>query len=113
MSFTNATKEAAALAVTALGNTVSLHTADPGITGANEAAGGAPAYSRKTTTWSGGGADGSVAGTPVAFDVPAGTYTHIGVWDGATFIGGFPLSSSTGALPGQTVVNVTPTITVN
>lgn len=113
MAFTNATKEAAALAVTALGNSISLHTADPGTTGTAEATGGSPAYARKTTTWTGGASDGSVSGSLVAFDVPAGTYTHIGVWNGSTFIGGFPLSSSTGALPGQASVAVTPTITVN
>lgn len=116
MAFTNATKEAGALAVTGLGNWISLHTSDPGTTGTGEASGGSPAYARKQTTWTGGAADGSVTGSQVAFDVPAGTYTHIGVWSAATagtFVGGFALSSSTGALPGQTTVNVTPTVTVN
>lgn len=116
MAFTNATKEAGALAVTGLGNWISLHTSDPGTTGTGEASGGSPAYARKQTTWTGGAADGSVAGSPVAFDVPAGTYTHIGVWSAATagtFVGGFALSSSTGALPGQTTVNVTPSVTVS
>ena len=116
MAFTNATKEAAALAVSGLGNYISLHTADPGTTGASEASGGAPAYARKQTTWAGGTADGAVVGSAVTFDVPAGTYTHIGVWSAATagtFVGGFALSSSTGALPGQASVAVTPTITVS
>ena len=115
MAFTNDTKEAAALAVTARGNWISLHTADPGTTGTGEATGGSPAYARKQTTWSGGAADGSVPGSAVAFDVQAGAYTHIGVWTAATagtFVGGFALSSSTGALPGQAVVNVTPTVSV-
>lgn len=116
MVFTNATKEAAALAVTGLGNWISLHTTDPGTTGTGEASGGSPAYARKQTTWTGGAADGSVTGSQVAFDVPAGTYTHIGVWSAATagtFVGGFELSSSTGALPGQTTVNVPPSVTVS
>jgi len=113
MAFTTATKEAAALAVSALGNTISLHSADPGTTGAGEATGGSPAYARKTTTWAGGASDGSVSGSPVAFDVPAGNYGWIGIWNGSTFIAGFPLASPTGALPGQTTVTVTPTITVN
>lgn len=113
MAFTNAAKEAAALAITALGASISLHTGDPGTTGTAEAAGGAPAYARKTTTWAAGGADGVVTGSAVAFDVPAGTYTHIGVWtSGGVFVAGFALSSSTGALPGQTTVTVTPSITV-
>lgn len=113
MAFTNATKETAALAVTAIGNTISLHTGDPGTTGANEATGGSPAYARKTTTWSGGASDGTVTGTSVAFDVPAGTYTHLGIWNGATFVAGFPLAASTGALPGQTTVTVIPSITAS
>ncbi|MFF3029158.1 hypothetical protein [Microbacterium sp. NPDC057944] len=112
MAFTNATKEAAALAVTALGNTISLHTTDPGTSGAAEATGGSPAYARKPTTWAGGAVDGVVAGTAVVFDVPAGTYTHLGVWNGATFIAGFPLASSTGPLPGQATVTAIPTISV-
>ncbi len=112
MAYTNAAKEAAALAVAALGTSLSLHTGDPGTTGANEATGGAPAYARKTTTWSGGASDGVVAGTPVTFDVPAGTYTWLGLWNGSTFIGGLKLASSTGALPGQQTVTVTPTIPV-
>lgn len=111
MALTLAAREAAVLAVSALGNSISLHTADPGTTGASEATGGSPAYARKTTTWSAGASDGVVDGSPVVFDVPAGTYTHIGQWNGSTFIGGYPLSSSTGALPGQQTVTVTPTLT--
>lgn len=111
MALTNAAREAAVLAVSALGNSISLHTADPGTTGASEATGGSPAYARKTTTWSAGASDGVVNGSPVVFDVPAGTYTHIGQWNGSTFIGGYALSSSTGALPGQQTVTVTPTLT--
>lgn len=112
MPATLATREVAALAVSGIGNTISLHTGDPGSTGANEATGGTPAYARKTTTWSGGAADGVVTGTAVVFDVPAGTYTHFGVWNGSTFVGGDPLSSSTGALPGQQTVTVTPSVRV-
>lgn len=112
MALTNAAKEAAALAVTALGNSISLHTADPGTTGASEATGGTPAYARKTTTWAAGASDGVATGSPVVFDVPAGTYTHLGVWNGSTFIGGAALSASTGALPGQQTVTVAPTVTV-
>lgn len=113
MAVANATKETAALAVSGLGNTISLHTGDPGTTGANEATGGSPAYARKTTTWTGGTSDGEVTGSAVVFDVPAGTYTHMGVWAGSTFIGGAALSSSTGALPGQQTVTVTPKIAVS
>ena len=115
MSFTNATKETAATSVTATGSWISLHTGDPSTTGANEATGGSPAYARKQTTWTAGSSDGVVNGSAVSIDVPAGTYTYAGVWSASTagtFVGGFALSSSTGALPGQAVVAVTPSITV-
>ena len=52
----------------------SLHTGDPGTTGANEVAGGG--YARQTTTWS-PAASGSRTGSEVVFPVPAGTtVTH-------------------------------------
>lgn len=110
MALTLAAREAAALAVSALGDSISLHTGDPGLTGANEATGGSPAYARKTTVWSAGASDGVVSGSPVVFDVPAGEYTHFGVWNGSTFICGEALSASTGELPGQQTVTVTPTV---
>jgi hypothetical protein len=115
MAFTNATKEAAALAITGLGAYISLHTGDPGTTGASEATGGSPAYARKLTTWAGGSSDGSVAGSQVTFDVPSGTYGYMGVWTaatGGTFIAGFALAASQ-TPGGQSQVSVTPTITVS
>lgn len=91
-----ATKNALANAYKGLGTYLSLHTATPGATGASEATGGSPAYARKQTAW--GTASGStVAGSEVTFDVPAGTYTHWGLWDtatGGTFIDGGALSAS-------------------
>lgn len=113
MALTNATKEAVALAASALAATIGLHTGDPGTTGANEITGGSPAYARKTTTWAGGAVDGVIAGTPVVFDVPPGTNaTHWSLWNGSTFVGGAALSSPTGVLPGQQTVTFTPSITV-
>lgn len=110
MGVTNATKETAALAVTAIGDRISLHTADPGTTGASEATGGSPAYARKTTTWTGGASDGSVPGSEVTFDAPAGTYSHWGVYtSGGTFVCGFAFSSSI-TLGAQGQIKVTPTI---
>lgn len=113
MAFTNATKETAALAVTALGAYISLHTADPGTTGASETSGSG--YARKLTTWTGGSSDGSVAGSEVTFDAGAGTYTHIGIWSassGGTFIAGFALSSSA-VLSATGQILVTPTVTAS
>jgi len=74
----------------------SLHTASPGTTGTNEVSGGTPAYARKALSF-GSASAGTATATEVTFDVPAGTYTHFGVWDAATsgtFRGGNPLSAS-------------------
>ena len=74
----------------------SVHTADPGTSGASEATGGTPAYARKALTW-GSASAGSLAATKVTFDVAAGTYTHFGLWSaatGGTFYGGATLSQS-------------------
>ena len=109
---TPATKEVAATSITALGSWVSLHTADPGDTGASEATGGTPTYARQQTTWTAGGADGVVAGSTVVFDVPAGTYIFAGLWSavsGGTFIGSTAITSTT--LGGQGQITVTPTFT--
>lgn len=99
---------------------ISLHTADPGTTGVNEATGGTPAYARKAPTFNAGGAAGPLGAsaqpaTPgvawsgqVSFDVPAGTYTHFGVWDALTaggFRGGNALSSAQ-VTAGQGVIKV-------
>jgi hypothetical protein len=111
---TNATKETAATSVTALGTFISLHTANPGTTGASEATGGSPAYARKATSWTAGSSDGIVNGSQVTIDAAAGTYTHFGVWSlvtGGTFITGGTLSSSV-TLGAQGQVLVTPTVTV-
>lgn len=107
--YTNATREALALELSSLGATISLHTDDPGTTGASEASGGAPAYARKTTTWTAGGADGTVSGSEVEFDVPAGTYTHVGCWNGSTFLWGKSIAAAT--FGAQAKLRVTPTIT--
>lgn len=114
MALTNAAKESAALAITGLGTWISLHTADPGTTGASEATGGAPAYARKATTWTGGASDGVVPGSQVTFDAPAGTYTFLGVWSAATlgtFVGGMAITSTTLGAQGQ--ILATPTTTVS
>lgn len=108
-----ATKEALADAFIALGTYVSLHTASPSTTGANEATGGSPAYARQQTTWSADAVDDGVrAGTQVTIDVPAGTYTHYGIWtasSGGTFIDGGAITSTVIGAQGQ--IKVTPTYT--
>lgn len=75
---------------------VSLHSAYPGLTGANELSGGVPAYSREAVAWaaSAGGVLTTSAAVPT-FDVPAGaTVAFAGLWSAATagtFYGSIPL----------------------
>lgn len=78
-----ATKEAMASHYASLATHASMHTGNPGTTGINEATGGAPAYARKPITWNAGTVDGQVVSDPIDFDLPAGTYTHAGLWDAA------------------------------
>lgn len=69
---------------------MSLHTADPGATGANESSAGrqVPAFSAAT-----GSGDLTISG-PESFTggAASGPCTHIGLWRGATFAGGFALT---------------------
>lgn len=107
-----ATRESLAVAYSGLGTWISVHTADPGSTGASEATGGAPAYARKQTTWTAGASDGATTGSQVTFDLPAGTYTYIGIWTaatGGTFIDRAAITSTTLGAQGQLLV--TPTFT--
>ncbi|GAB3889548.1 phage tail fiber protein [Terrabacter terrigena] len=88
---------------------LSLHEGSPGVTGANEAAGGSPAYARKAVTFNAAGAVGPLGASAqpatvgvawsseVTFDVDAATYSHWGAWSAAsagTFRQGNVLSSS-------------------
>lgn len=67
---------------------ISLHSADPGQNGANEIAGGAPAYARKVPAWNAAANGQKTLNGALTFDVPAGaTVAHVGFWAGATFKG--------------------------
>ncbi|MFE3461383.1 hypothetical protein ACFXKD_27885 [Nocardiopsis aegyptia] len=73
---------------------VSLHTADPGVTGASELS-GAP-YARKTATWDPASGGTLPTAAAILFDVPGGnTVRWAGLWaaDGTTWRGGLPLST--------------------
>jgi hypothetical protein len=65
---------------------MSLHTADPAGTGANEVVGGTPAYARQPVTWTAGPNPGQMTATVAApFDVPAATdVAFAGLWDALT-----------------------------
>jgi hypothetical protein len=83
-----------AVAQNGAANVYSLHTADPGTTGAAEATGGSPAYARKTATGFPAASAGSAQNAQVIFDVPAGTYSYWGRWKAGAFYEGGPLPSS-------------------
>lgn len=77
---------------------LSLHTADPGATGANEASGGSYARINTSTDWPGAASKTLDNDNEIEFtDLAAGTYTHIGVWSassGGTFYMGGPLNAN-------------------
>ncbi|ASR87197.1 hypothetical protein SEA_LASTHOPE_29 [Mycobacterium phage LastHope] len=98
-------------AILAQGNLLSLHSADPGKTGASEITGGG--YGRKTFTWGAPAIVGNEAratGTTQQMNVAAGVaVTHYGVRkaDG-TFLYGKALSPGA-TLNANGVIDVTPT----
>lgn len=115
-AFSNATNELNSaltkIVTTNAAKYISLHTASPGTTGANELTGGSPAYARVATTW-GSVTGGSVTGSQVTLNVPASTITHWGIWDavsgGNYYDGGtLPFSQTYGS---QGTYLLTPTLT--
>lgn len=98
-------------AVWVVGTWISLHTASPATTGANEVTGGA--YARVQTTKQGiSGA--SEAGSQVTINVPASTtITHFGIWTASTagtYLGGAALPNSE-TYTGAGTYLLTPTLT--
>jgi hypothetical protein len=88
----------------------SLHIADPGKTGQSEAS-GAPYARKPVTPFTSVDSDGSAKRVRNAalllIQVPAGTYTHIGLWDspaGGNFLGSGPLSSPATVNDGDFVI---------
>ena len=76
--------------------TASLHSADPGDSGANEISGGSPAYARKAITFGAASAGSKAATTQPVFDVPAVTVAYAGFWDASgNWIGGQAVTSET------------------
>lgn len=94
-------------------NYISLHTADPGTTGAAEVVGGT--YARKPTNWA-APANSSVAGSSVTLDVPSGTTIgYWGVWDaltGGNFVygGALPAAETFGS---NGTYSLTPTLSAS
>lgn len=65
---------------------LSLHTAYS-TTGANEVAGGSPAYARQNVTYAAASSGSKALTTQPVFNVPASTIPWIGKWTGSTFAG--------------------------
>lgn len=85
MSRPAATKNALAQAYVDLIDHVSLHSGDPGTTGANETG-----ITRAAITW-GTPVAGVVDSTTASFVIPSGTtvITHVGLWGSSVFIDSF------------------------
>lgn len=73
---TDGMKQHLANAYTGQAASGSLHTADPGTTGASEVTGGSPAYARKALAWT-AGTTGTATAT-ATYDVPASTTVAFG-----------------------------------
>jgi hypothetical protein len=75
---------------------ISLHTANPGTTGASEVTGGS--YARQAVTWGAASAGVKSNSAQLVFNVPGGTtITHVAGWtasSGGTFRGGGALGAS-------------------
>jgi hypothetical protein len=113
VAFTNAAKNSAVDGIGSAATYISLHTADPGTTGASEVAGGT--YARVATTWS-ASSNGSKPGSAVTLNVPASTTIgYWGLWtaaSGGTFYYGGTLQASESYGNAGTYV-LTPTLTAS
>lgn len=99
MAFTSSVRDAMLDLIDETGATaathVSLHTDDPGTTGADEVTGGS--YARQAVTWGAASGGSKTNSSALTFSIPAGTtITHVGLWTASTngtFLGGGPLDS--------------------
>ncbi len=85
---------------------VSLHTGDPGITGANEVSGGS--YARQQTGFNAAASKAGANTASITFSsMPTATVTYVGLWDASTsgnFLGGGELSESVSVSVGNPLV---------
>ena len=95
------TGEGIVLTALMTGRYISLHTADPAGSGANEVSGGS--YARQARgTFSQTGTDPRSASNDAIIDFPVatapwGTITHFGIWDavsGGNFLGGYAVTTA-------------------
>lgn len=92
----DAGKNALLNGLTASASWVSLHTADPGVSGSAEVTGGA--YTREGATWAAAASASVSTSASVVFDVPGSTtIDHLGYWTASTsgtFLGSRALDTS-------------------
>lgn len=82
VGYQNAGKVVALTALGTAAKTVSLHTGDPGTTGANELSGGTPAYAQQSATWTTPTTDTLALSNQPTWNVPAGsTVSHVAFRD--------------------------------
>lgn len=85
MALSDAAKNAMLDELGTLAGFMSLHSADPGTTGANELSGGSPGYARKAITWSAAAAGAKAISNQPVFDVEGGdTVAFVGFWSAST-----------------------------
>jgi len=85
---------------------VSVHSGDPGGTGANEQTGGSAARTNASAAFPAASSRGCTSNASVQVTCAAGTWTHFGVWSaasGGTFLWGGRLESSITTSDGNTV----------
>lgn len=98
MPLTDAGRNIALDGLATVATFASLHTGDPSTTGANEATGGSPAYARKSISYAASATGTKASNAAITFDVPAGTYSYIGLWSAVTagtFYGYYPAGGFT------------------
>ena len=101
MPASDATRNTMLDAVLGSGLTVSLHSADPGLNGASEIAGGS--YARKAITYA-AAASGEKSNSAALewTGMPACTVSHIAIWSGGAVIWSGPLTASRAVASGDT-----------
>lgn len=109
MAWSTAGRNARADATAGLVTHLSLHSADPGTTGANEVTGGG--YARLVPTYTAAASGVADLSAPLDFSTPASqTVSHLGMWAGTTFLGGWARTSGDAAAnaAGEYTVNTNP-----
>ncbi|AKJ72378.1 head protein [Gordonia phage GTE8] len=107
MASTNADRIAIVEYMASRGAKITPHNGDPGTTGANRIG-----TLEGTTTWGSGSVSGSTAkcvGSAVPFTIPANTtVTHYGMWNGNTYLRGYPMDNPITVGAAATSVDITP-----